>query len=177
MIHGIESLVTSKKSQADLQRRRNTLLHYNELDGEALMGNESYNLFLDDVRSPACVTWPILEIDESKYNLTRQAMLPSLNWVVVRDYYEFTKMIEERGLPEVIAFDHDLADLQHQIAKEDGEVYEGEMTGNDCAQWLVNLCFDTKQKIPNKIYVHSMNPVGGANIVGTIVSGRKHLIL
>jgi hypothetical protein len=34
----------------------------------------------------------------------------------------------------------------------------------DCAKWLINYCIDNKKELPAEILIHSMNPVGSANI-------------
>ena len=53
----------------------------------------SYKLFLDDVRNPRDVKW---------------AEMPLGPWVIVRNYDDFVKYITSNGLPEFVAFDHDL---------------------------------------------------------------------
>ena len=88
---------------------------------------------------------------------------------IVKNYEEFVKTIISKGLPELISFDHDLADIHYEISFEDWNDYTAEqlrveMTGLDCAKWLVNYCIDNKLKLP-VYYVHSMNPVGRINII------------
>lgn len=56
-----------------------------------------YNLYLDDFRDPR----------DSGYYLNNP-IYETLEWVVVRNYDEFVKCVEENGVPEVISFDHDL---------------------------------------------------------------------
>jgi hypothetical protein len=103
----------------------------------------SYNLFLDDVREPNLFL-----------NDTR-------TWVIVRGYNDFVKIITERGLPEFISFDHDLAD-EHYNQIVDYEKYV-EKTGYDCAKWLMEYCIKNNKTLPN-YQIHSMNPVGRMNI-------------
>lgn len=55
-----------------------------------------YNLFLDDVRKPTDVKW----LD-----------LPPVDWVIVRNYENFEKIIRKAGLPSIISFDHDLTPI------------------------------------------------------------------
>lgn len=99
-------------------------------------------LFLDDVRKP-----------------------PDATWDVVRSYEQFVAYIEANGVPEVISFDHDLADQHYLIDEENpdsGKIpYEkyAEKTGYDCAKWLVENGYEVKRWM-----VHSMNPGGAANI-------------
>ena len=121
-----------------------------------------YKLYLDDRREPK-----------------------TEGWVIARDYRSFVHVITEGGLPELISFDHDLADEHYDYAFEfddrlivpPGEVkidYRNfkEMTGYDCAKWLVNYCFDKNQDIP-EFFVHSANPVGAENIQKFLDNAKK----
>lgn len=127
-----------------------------------------YKIYLDDVRTP-------LRED----------------WTVVRSYDEFVSKIEELGLSniEVVSLDHDLGDTAMD------EYYNNvspnytldythitEKTGLDCAKWLINHFYDVnpfwgdfsrnKKRNENfpfpKVYTHSANPIGSANIMGYI---------
>ena len=60
----------------------------------------SYNLFLDDIRDPEVVTW---------------VSLPKVEWTVVRSFKEFTDVLKKKGIPNYVAYDHDLCD-QHYTA-------------------------------------------------------------
>jgi hypothetical protein len=120
----------------------------------------SYKLFLDDERFPRNVTW---------------VRLPSYNdwdWVIVRNYDDFVKTITEKGMPEFIAFDHDLAD-EHYFEGVVGSppkynTYK-EKTGYEAAKWLRSYC--DEMDIPMPAYtVHSMNSVGRANIHSALQS-------
>ncbi len=95
---------------------------------------ESMNLFLDDERRPGAVSW---------------VELPEGPWQIVRTYHEFTMWVAANGLPDFIAFDHDLG--------------ESPRTGYDCAKWLVEYCMDNELTLP-PFAVHSKNPVGKENI-------------
>jgi hypothetical protein len=113
----------------------------------------SYKLFLDDERYIQDVTWVDLPIDHS--------------WGIVRSYNEFVKTITEHGLPEVISFDHDLADEHYPWNNPSDnpcryDKYK-EKTGYDCAKWLVEYCILNHKKLP-KWYVHSHNIFGKENI-------------
>ena len=119
----------------------------------------NYNLFLDDVRNPSdCVNYMYTPI------------YTSVDWIIVRTYDEFVKTIIENGLPEIISFDHDLADEHYSpemyTEAHYNDLYDEfkEKTGYDCAKWLVNYCMDNNVKLPETILVHSMNPVGRNNI-------------
>lgn len=106
----------------------------------------SYNLFLDDVRDPTAVSW---------------VTIPEGPWTVVRNYLDFVRVIENRGMPDHISFDHDLAD-EHYKNQRGGKF--AEKTGLDCAKWLVEHCALFGRQLPTYT-VHSMNPVGKENII------------
>ncbi len=117
------------------------------------------NLYLDDFRIP-----------EDSFKYTYNTDYLKLKWDIVRNYDEFVAYIEKNGMPDLISFDHDLAD-EHYAPEEHWEKYDEwktsqnfkEKTGFDCAKWLIDFCIDNKANLP-KIYVHSMNPVGAENI-------------
>lgn len=113
-----------------------------------------YNLFLDDCRFPHHVKW---------------INLPDVKWQIVRSYEEFTSFINKNGLPDIISFDHDLADEHYKdlnrsfISKKIRYDSFKEKTGYECAQWLIQYCVDNKLRLPH-YEVHSMNPIGRHNI-------------
>jgi len=133
--------------------------------------SKRYNLFLDDYRTPI-----------SAFEYTKFIPFIREEWVIVRDFNEFCKVITEHGLPELIAFDHDLAQ-QHYVPEfywddydaskkyQEEQVYT-EKTGLDCAKWLVEYCIDNKFTLP-EWYVHSMNPVGADNINAYLNNFKK----
>ena len=92
-------------------------------------------LFLDDERNPIDVFW-----NGNIYNES--------DWYIVRNYEEFVHHITKNGLPSLISFDNDLA-----------QVYEG----IDCAKWLIDYCINNKLPICNYL-VHSKNPVAKERI-------------
>ena len=121
-------------------------------------------LWLDDLRNP------FLDIEGRvpKENGT-------IEWVL--NYEQFVTWIKKFGLPDLISFDHDLAD-EHYTPKEYWDDYQlskqyresqnyQEKTGMDCAKWLVDYCMDNNLKLP-KFYSHSANPVGRDNILGIL---------
>lgn len=112
-----------------------------------------YNLFLDDYRIPK-------EVEKYTGNLIYR----QIPWYIVRNYNQFTQIIKENGIPEVISFDHDLTDVhyhhQNNIPYDD----MNEKTGYHCAKWLINYCIDNKLELPSTILIHSMNLVGAQNI-------------
>lgn len=122
-------------------------------------------LYLDDVRTPT-------------------ETLPNAHpWVVVRDYDSFVEHINSHGIPDVISFDHDLADehmadYYSQVLENNYQIpnYDSfkEKTGLDCARYLIRYSERTGQPIRTCI-VHSHNPVGGENIMNEINGFKKHM--
>ena len=102
----------------------------------------SYNLFLDDERMPTEVTW--------------ENIPHTVEWTIVRNYREFCHILESKGLPEMVSFDHDLQDYSPHYPKE--------RTGLDCARYMINFCRAHDLDLPNQYWVHSMSPVGRMNI-------------
>lgn len=117
-------------------------------------------LWLDDIRNPFL-------------NLEGKVPEGCAKIIWARSYDEFTELIELFGLPDVISFDHDLAD-EHYTPSQYWDSYEAskayqesreylEKTGYDCTKWLVDYCADREHTLP-RCYVHSANPVGADNI-------------
>jgi len=115
-----------------------------------------YNLFLDDdrSRSPAKVSGWMPEKVMPLYH--------DYIWYRVYNYEEFVKAIEEKGLPAMVSFDHDLA---HEHYVTEGEPYDEykEKTGYHAMQWMIDYIIEHSSK-PPKVLVHSLNPVGRDNI-------------
>lgn len=106
-----------------------------------------YNLIVDDLRD--C---------QMCFNATGNDIYIKLDWIIVKNYDDFCSIILDRGLPEILSLDHDLADfIEVDNVKE-------ERTGKTCANWLVYYCMDSNIKLP-KYYVHSSNPNGVENIM------------
>lgn len=115
-------------------------------------------LFLDDIRYPI-----------EAYHYTKQDIFLRKDWHIVRNYEQFVNRILEKGLPEMISFDHDLAD-EHYLEPNSQEFVE--KTGYDCTKWLVEYCMDNYLDLP-KFYSHSMNPVGKENIEELLNNFKK----
>lgn len=113
----------------------------------------SYKLFLDDVRDPK--------------EFAKIHPLPLGPWIVIRSYIDFCRVIESKGVPEYISFDHDLA--------EDVLPTSAEKTGYDCALWLCDYCLAFKRPLP-EYGVHSMNPVGKRRIEALLESFEQNHI-
>jgi hypothetical protein len=123
------------------------------------MMKNNLKLYLDDMRTP---TDP--------------------EWIVVRNYDQFVKMVMEHGIEafHTISLDHDLGDTA--MAEYWNNVQPNykldytnitEKTGLDCIKWLVEH-FLNKPIVENtettfmfpQIYSHSANPIGAYNIIG-----------
>lgn len=121
------------------------------------------NLFLDDIRNPKdAVQYMHPRIGEEA------DLYGSLEWNVVRDFRQFVDWVEEYGLPELVSFDHDLADEHYEVvcacgSNEDFPEHFNEKTGLDCAKWLVGYHIKHGGEFP-KVLVHSMNPYGSERI-------------
>jgi hypothetical protein len=127
-----------------------------------MITNKTKNLFLDDFREPLnCVSYMSARIG------AQSSVYSTEDWDIVRDYNEFVKWIEINGIPDMVSFDHDLADDHYDPAMcGDGEDYPTEFkekTGLDCAIYLVEYCNKNQSKFP-KHFIHSMNPVGSDRI-------------
>lgn len=114
-----------------------------------------YRLFLDDIRTP-----------ESTYSYIKNPIYKE-KWIIVRSYNEFVSYITENGIPSLISFDHDLADMITDDVMT-------EKTGYHCAKWLIEYCIDNKINPPDYL-VHSMNTAGASNIKYLIENYKKFL--
>lgn len=119
-------------------------------------------LWLDDYRDP-------LDTETDWMMFSPIGRDVEVHWV--KSFDEFTTWINENGLPDGIAFDHDLDD-SHYAPKEfwDGSYNEWakaqnftEKTGYDAALWLTNYCLDNNENLP-MFSSQSANPVGRENI-------------
>lgn len=84
----------------------------------------TYKLFIDDERNPV-----------------------TDDWVIARTSQEACEIVWNRGIPNEIAFDHDLG---------------GEDTTRVFLNWFLHLIIDFREKLPEdfKWSVHSQNPIG-----------------
>ena len=129
--------------------------------------NNSYRLFLDDVRMPYDVGNYMYPVELRKEYRLRE-------WVIVRSYRQFVDFILENGLPTHISFDHNLADVQPMensslVLASD---WQNEKTGNDAAKWLCGYLMENNLPMP-LCYIHSVNPVGKENIKNTLIFFAK----
>lgn len=127
-------------------------------------------LFLDDIRQPK----DAINLVPSNYN----KIFWDNDWSIVRNYREFVNWILSNGVPDLISFDHDLADIHYEVDFSDWEFSSDQLgveeTGLDCAKWLVDYCVDNGSILP-KYIVHSANPAGKKNIQSYLDNANKHL--
>jgi hypothetical protein len=126
-------------------------------------------LWLDDIRDP------------QDYRAFHPINTVDIYWA--KNYTEFVSVIEQRGLPRAISFDHDLADFHYGFKPEDWEKLTAEemqerfgsmeKTGMDCAKWLVEYCLSNEKPLP--IFTcHSANHDGKKNILSLLNNFKKH---
>lgn len=128
---------------------------------------EKARIYLDDVRTPN-------DPNNEWVNGIEQ-------WTVVRSYDEFVAKVNDIGLEniELISLDHDLGDsAMHEWKTNVANNYKldynniTEKTGYDCAKWLVEKWMAGEPVV--KVYTHSANAIGSANIMGYI-NNYKHV--
>jgi hypothetical protein len=123
-------------------------------------------LWLDDLRNP------FLDIEG---RVPKEEGV--IHWVL--NFDEFVDWIIKYGLPDVVSFDHDLAE-EHYTPEyfwndyDESRKYQEwkrksykEQTGEACAKWLVDYCDKNKLDLP-KYYIHSANPVGADFILNAL---------
>lgn len=107
-----------------------------------------YKLFLDDIRDVNMVYKKLTNDD----------------FVIVRNFDDFKKVISKNGLPELISFDNDLGLDENDNIAEDGYA---------AAKWLV---YESGFDLENlKFNVHSANPVASQQIQGLLDNYIRHL--
>lgn len=119
-------------------------------------------LFLDDVRMPQ-------DVGNYMNPVALRPLYRKSQISIVRNYKEFCNYLENNPLPDIVSFDHDLADIHYEIPflewnDNSSEQLGVEETGYDCANFLINFCIKKDLPIP-VVYCHSMNPVGKQNIL------------
>jgi len=131
-------------------------------------------LFLDDVRDPKHCAAYMRHREPTLVDMYAHA-----HWEIVRNYDDFVAWINANGLPDLISFDHDLADDHYHEKMYAGvEEYENSikestaMTGKECAEYLVNYCVKHNQRLPY-CAIHSMNPAGCERIAWTLNQYEK----
>jgi hypothetical protein len=124
-----------------------------------------YSLFLDDIRFPA---YPSSDPNDLSH------------WEICRTMQAAVDLVLARGLPQHIAFDHDLGwDTLQPIEGSFLIAPPGEgkemPSGFDFAKWLVESDLNGTINLPEDFSwsIHSSNPVGAENIQGLLKSYLK----
>lgn len=108
----------------------------------------TYKLFLDDLRDVPMVYKNLTDAD----------------FVIVRNFNDFKKVILENGLPDLISFDNDLGLDENGLIAKDGYA---------AAKWLV---YESNLDLRNlKFNVHSANPVAAQQIQSLLDNYIRHL--
>lgn len=135
----------------------------------------SYNLFLDDLRSPEdAYIYPRRDDNNiiiASRSLKEQSGVENCDWVIVRNYADFVKTLDLLGLPDIVSFDHDLHEehIQHyyEVTQKIGIIEYANLkhkTGKQCAEAFVQLCQKLNPEKPPQVYVHSANQYGAIEI-------------
>lgn len=107
-------------------------------------------LFLDDLRELS-----FLKDKQAEKNLS----YVEGPWIIARSMEQALDLIDKKGCPSVISFDHDLGE-------KDGKPVP---SGFDLAKWLVDQDLDGNLSLDQMSFqVHSDNPVGKKNIEGLL---------
>lgn len=137
--------------------------------------NKSYHLFLDDERNP---------YDSRTMAYMKMRGGPdykNMIWEVAKNFEEFQLIVDQKGIPEFISYDHDLSSEHYDVSMYHGEdayneksVNFTEKTGRECAEYLCSKL----QGAPHPRYIiHSMNPLAVSRITGVIRDYNKSLDL
>jgi (p)ppGpp synthase/HD superfamily hydrolase len=100
--------------------------------------------------------WEYLEdLFKTKLYLDDKRKTPRGFWDRVKSFEEFISYIKEKGVPDIISFDHDLGHI--------------EKTGLTCVKWLI----ENDHQI-NEFRVHSSNAPGRVNMLSWLSNYKKH---
>lgn len=134
-------------------------------------------LWVDDMRNPYKY---FNKKSTSKYFLRNKSFYTDLmkqykiNFVWVKNLYQFIEYIEKNGVPEFISFDHDLNNRGGGEGLSDEQKLNN--NGANCAMWLVKYCQKTHSKMP-KFFIHSANDRGSEEINRILNNNMKHKVV
>ena len=138
-------------------------------------------IWIDDIRDPFTGDWLKRTIP---FHILQEN--PEVIWC--KSYDEFVDFLNNNAasinMDEVwVSFDHDLGKatekyflLQGYTKKEARAMKGKELTGYDCAKYMIYFIIDRELTIP-QYSVHSSNPVGRDNIISYIESFKKSLTM
>lgn len=81
-------------------------------------------------------------------------------WTIARSSMQAMTLVEEKGMPAQISFDHDLG---------------AEDTGAHFLKWLIEYAIEKEITFVPKCTVHSQNPAGAKSIKSLISSWKKYM--
>lgn len=129
-------------------------------------------LFLDDERYPHNVKWHISELNVG------MTEIPLAAWDVVRNYNQFVQYIKTNKVPNWVSFDHDLSDIESWVDEPKKHLlnYDTfvEKTGYHCARYLIEYCIDNNCKLPDRVFFHTMNPIGRDKMYSLFISAKNN---
>lgn len=96
-----------------------------------------------------------------------------VEFIWVKNMYQFIEHIEKNGVPQFVSFDHDLNNRGGGEGLSDEQKLNN--NGVNCAKWLVNYCKRTGQPLP-KFYIHSANPKHGPEIAKVLTAENKKIV-
>jgi len=127
-------------------------------------------IWLDDIRNPFKDNWLVDYAPD----------FVNENVIWVKNYNEFTDWIIKNGLPDMIAFDHDLGEdesrerVSRGMSKRKSRGVKRETkSGYECTKWCVEYCMTNKLPYPAYV-IQSYNPIGAKNIKTLIENYKKH---
>jgi hypothetical protein len=113
-------------------------------------------LWIDDMRDPNSKNWKeyLAYVAEEFLGVPLNECV--VNWV--KNKNEFIQHLIVEAWPDLICFDHDLG-----LGP----------TGYDCAKYLVDMCMETGNPLP-EFTSQSSNPVGREDIICLLENYKKH---
>lgn len=154
----------SKRQQIDKKLGNMTYAQYRSMLYQESEKPSLTVLWLDDQREP----YRYLNSKSASNTFVRNKQFYDgllqkydINFVWVKNIYQFIEYIEKNGVPPFISFDHDLNNRGGGEGLSDEQKLNN--NGVNCAKWLVEFCKENKINLP-KFYVHSANPKHGPEI-------------
>lgn len=165
-----EDAESSKRQQIDSKLGNMTYAQYRSMLYQEGEKPSLTVLWLDDQREP----YRYLSSKSASNTFARNKQFYDtlsqkydINFVWVKNMYQFIEYIEKNGVPQFVSFDHDLNNRGGGEGLSDEQKLNN--NGVNCAKWLVEFCRKNKINLP-KFYVHSANPKHGPEINKVLTS-------
>lgn len=126
----------------------------------------SYNLFLDDTRTPKDVTW----ID-----------LPKVHWEIAKSFSDFVFLIKTKGIPDLVSYDCDLCQEHYDnyfALRHTYPIHYHEFKtpcGIHCIEYLLRVCSVLKERPHPPYFIHTMNNYAGPFMDNLIKDYNKRI--